>query len=210
MIVVLDSEFTQIQALLVPRKRRQAEVRGRLRHLMIMESNVAGDTRQPTDRELSSAVRRLRRGDTWQALFPGIATLRLNTRGHGHSVSIRLTRELQAAPVRVLRAGEPGVEEASMVREVNLRDRYSMGLKQVARNLGLREHDTLALIYHLGIREDTECYWEFRLSKSSLFKRYSPLALERLEEASRTAVLNEAKAHYKYRTAAQSPSTGAE
>ena len=97
-----------------------------------------------------------------------------------------------------------------MVREVNLRDRYSMGLKQVARNLGLREHDTLALIYHLGIREDTECYWEFRLSKSSLFKRYSPLALERLEEASRTAVLNEAKAHYKYRTAAQSPSTGAE
>lgn len=199
MLAFLDSEFTQIKELLGPGKRRKAEARGMLRHLMVMESNLSGDGRQPTDREVNHIARQIKLGDTWQTLFPGIVGLRLDTQGHGLTISIRFTREPEAAPVRIVRPGEPGAEEATLVREVNLLDRYSMGVRQVAQNIGLPVYDTLALIHHLRLREDTECYREFRMGRSLVFKRYSPRALERLREAKQTVDMTEVRELYKHR-----------
>ena len=99
---------------------------------MVLEANIDGDGRQPTNRELNTTIRRVRSGTTWQELFPGIMTLRLDTQGHGLSVSIRFTRELEAAPTRIVREGELGAEAATLIREVNLLDRYSMGMKDLA------------------------------------------------------------------------------
>ncbi|MBM4447540.1 MAG: hypothetical protein FJ023_09420 [Chloroflexi bacterium] len=183
MITFMDTEFTQIQELLHPRKKRKAEARGKLRHLMIMESNLVGDSKQPTDRDVSRVMQRVKKGDTWQRLFPGIAMLRLDTQGHALTISLRFTRQPEAAPVRLIREGEPDFEQATLVREVNLLDRYSMRLNDLAQSLGLTSPRTLALVRHLKLQGEPACYKEFRLSKSSIYKRYSPQALCRLREA---------------------------
>jgi hypothetical protein len=82
--------------------------------------------------------------------------------------------------VRLLRPGEEA-EGAVAIREVNLLDRYSMGLKQMAAALGLTPPKTLALVHELDLQADEECYKEIRVGKS-VFKRYSPKALDRLRE----------------------------
>jgi hypothetical protein len=199
MLTFLDGEFSQIKGLLQPGKRQRAEARGRLRHLMIVESNIAGDSRQPTDSGMEQVIRRVTSGETWQAIFPGTASLRLDTQGHGVNVAIRFTRELTAAPVRVIRPGEPGAEEAALVREVNLLDRFSMRLKELSGSLNLSAYVTLALIHHLRLQDDSDCYREFPMGKVSPFKRYSPLAFERLKQAKETADMDKVLQKYKER-----------
>ena len=182
MITFLDSEFTQIKELLSPGKRRWSEARGKLRHLKIMDLNLSGEARQPTDQEINRTLRRVKRGDSWEAIFPGVAGIRLDTQWHGPTVSIRFTRQPVAAPVRIVREGVPGFEQATLVREVNLLDRYSMNLSALAQNIGLTPPRTLALVYYLGLQTDADCYKEFPMAKSSVYKRYSPEALKRLRE----------------------------
>lgn len=185
MLTFINSEFEQIQKLLYPGKRRMAEARGRLRHLMVMEANITRDGGQPTIREIDRVAHRVKHGDSWQEIFPGVASLRLDTQGHGLTVSMRFTRQPEAAPVRVVREYEPGFEEAAIVREVNLLDRYSMNVTQLAENLGLTRPKALALIHYLEIQKAPDCYKEFRISRAAygIIKRYSPEALCKLNEA---------------------------
>jgi len=203
MLTFVNSEFSQIRELLRPGRRSMAEASGRLRHLMVMESNITGDGGQPNVRETERVARRVREGDIWQAIFPGIAGVRLDTQGHGLNVSIRFTREPQAAPVRVVREGDSDLEQATLVREVNLLDRYSMNVTQLAHNVGLTIPRTLALILFLGIQEDNVCYKEFIISRSQtgsgVLKRYSPRAQQRLLEALSTVDMNAVWIQYRSR-----------
>lgn len=182
MLAFVDSEFSQIQTLLEPGRRHKAEARGRLRHLMVMQSHISGSGVLPTDREVDRVSRGVKQGATWQSLFPGVASLRLDTDGHGLTFSLRLTRQEEAPPVFSVRPGEPGAEEAALIREVNLLDRYSMGLEGLARNLGLTNPKTLALVRYLDLQSDDACFHEFHPSTFAT-KRYSPEALRRLREA---------------------------
>ena len=159
------------------------EAMGRLRHLIIMESNITADGGQPTIREIDRVASRVKHGDSWQEIFPGVASLRLDTQGHGLTVSMRLTRHPEASPVRVVREHEHGFEEAAIVREINILDRYSMTVTQLARNLGVTMPRTLALVRYLRLQEDEDCYKEIRISsaQSGVIKRYSPKALQKLQ-----------------------------
>jgi len=190
MLAFLDSEFTQIKELLSPGRRRHSEARSRLRYLAIMESNLSGEARQPSEREIDRIVRRVKRGDTWQSILPSTAGVHLDTQWHGPVVSIHFTRQLEAAPVRIVREGTPGSEEATVVREVNLLDRFSLNLHYLAQNLGLTKPKTLALIRYLNLQANSNCYREFRMGKSSPYKRYSPEALEKLKEALKSVNIN--------------------
>jgi len=204
MLAFLDSEFLQIQELLSPGKRRGSQARGRLHHLVIMESNLSGEGRQPTEQEVDHLMRRVKRGDTWQAIFPNIAAVRLDTQCHGPTVSIRFTRQPEAAPVRIVREGMPDFEEATLVREVNLLDRYSMNLHALVQNLNLTQPKmtqpkTLAMIHHLSLQADPDCYKEFRMGKSSVYKRYSLEALQRLNEALKSVDIEDVWQQYSHR-----------
>lgn len=183
MLTFLDSEFTQIQELLSPGKRRRSEARCRLRHLAIMESNLSGEGRQPTEQEVNHIIRWVKRGDTWQDIFPSVAGVHLDTQWDGPIVSIRFTRKTEAAPIRLVRKGMTGFEEATLVREVDLLDRYSMNLTALAQNLDLTLPKTLALVRCLNLQTDSDCYKEFYMAKSSVYKRYSSEALKKLREA---------------------------
>jgi len=177
----MDKEFSQIRDLVAPGRRRRAEAKARIRPYLIMESVLEGKSEQPTDARVSRVIKRIKGGEDWQAIFPGVATLRLDTTGHGLSFSVRFTRQSSAAPVRIVREGEEA-GDAALVREVNLLDRYSMGLYDLADKVGLGRNKTLALVHHLGLQADAECFREFR-HKSIRYKGYSPKALQRIQEA---------------------------
>jgi hypothetical protein len=180
--VLLDDEFSQISDLLRPGRRHIADVKGRLRYHMIVESCIQGDSKQPSEREINKIIKAMRRGDSWTKLFPGVAVLGLDAEGYGLSFSVRFTRKEEAAPVRLIREYEPEAQEAILVREVNLLDRYSMGLLDLADKLRVTSNMAVAYVYHFNIREDSECYKEFRIG-GTLHKRYSPKAFEILSEA---------------------------
>ena len=137
-------------------------------------------------------------------LFPGVATLRLDTKGHGLSFSVRFTRQEHAPPVRLVREHETETKEATLVREVNLLDRYSTGLRDLSDKLGITRPMAVAMVYHLHIRDDPDCFREFRIG-GTLHKRYSPKALEHLREALQTVdrkkVWREYRRHIKSRKA---------
>lgn len=180
-LLFMDSEFSQIRTLISPGKRRLSEVKCRLRPYFIMESALQGEVKQPTNSQIAKVIRRMKGNESWQNIFPGVSSLRLSTSGHGLTYSVRFTREDSAAPVRILHNGEHA-EETALIREVNLLDRYSMGLFDLADKIGVGRNKTLALIHHLKLQEDPECFHEFR-RKSFLAKCYSPKALEKLREA---------------------------
>ena len=182
MMVFLDSEFAQIKSLLRPRMRRASDARNRLRAFAILESNMSSDGGQPTDRELDGIIKTLRSGASWNDILPGIANLRLETSGDGPGVSIRFTRQPGAAPVRIIREGSGGGEDAMLVREIDLTQRYSMTPTTLAENLGLTRPKTLALVRHLELQSDNDCYREIQMGAAT-YQRYSPLALNRLREA---------------------------
>lgn len=179
--LLVDKEFSQIRELLAPSKRRQAEVKAKIRPYLIMESALGGNIEQPSDGRVAKVIKRMKRGENWRSIFPGVACLRLDTAGHGLTYSVRFTRQSSAPPVRILREGE-SAKNATLVREVNLLDRYSMGLHELAEKVGLGRNKTLALVHHLGLQADPECFKEFR-HKSLRFKGYSPKALQRIQEA---------------------------
>jgi len=174
----LDREFAEIRSLLAPGRRQQSEAHARLRPMLIMEAALADMAQQPTTNEVARAAYRLKRGEDWRDIFRGVASLRLDTTGSGLTFSVKFTRDPGAAPVRLLRPGEEAVD-AALIREVNVLERYSMGLKDVAEKLGLSQPKTLALVRHLGLQADEDCFREITVGKNT-FKRYTPKALEAL------------------------------
>jgi len=195
--VFLDSESDEIRVLLAPGRRQQAEAHARLRPLLIMESAVQETAQQPTTNEVARVAHRLKQGENWRTVFPGINTLRLDTSGSGLTFNVRLTRETNAPPVRVLRPGEDATG-ATLIREVDLLDRFSMGVRDLARQLDLTVPKASALIHYAGIEDQPDCFREVHVG-SSVFKRYSPLCLEKLRRAKDEVDLGEVWAAYRTR-----------
>jgi len=180
MQLFIDNEFTSIKELIAPGKRQRAEAKARIRPYLIMESVLEGEASQPSEYKTNRALSRIRSDENWRAIFPSVSTLKLDTSGHGLTFSVRFTRDEKAAPVYIVREGED-LTGATAVREVNLLDRYSMGITQIADKIGLGRNKTLALIMHVGIQEDPDCFKEFR-HRTLRYKGYSPKALEKMLE----------------------------
>lgn len=181
MNLFMDSEFTQIINLIAPNKRRQSEARARLRPYLIMESALTGRVDQPTNSQISVIINKMRKGEDWRSIFPGVSTLKLDTSGHGLTYSVRFTRETDSPPVRIVHEGED-VEGVTLVREINMLDRYSLNLTDLAEKIGIGRSKLLALIWHLDLQSDPECFKEFR-RKSLILKTYSPKALDKIRES---------------------------
>jgi hypothetical protein len=177
----MNKEFEHISNLVAPRKRMRAEARARIRPYLIMESVLKGEYEQPTNKTVTRIISRIKEGEDWRVIFPNVAALRFDTEGSGLTYSVRISREREAPPVRILHDGETA-EDVALIREVNLIDRYSMGLYDLADKLGLGRNKTLALVQHLNLQNDPDCFREFR-HRSMKYKGYSPKALEKLKDA---------------------------
>lgn len=194
---VIEAEFNEIKDLVQPGSRRQLQARAKLRGLAIIEASLQGIRSQPSKPELQKLVQLIQQNKTWQDIFPGVASLHMDTEGTGLTVSIRLTKK-EGQAVTLVPEGTPGATVVA-VKRVDELGYYSLGLKQLAEKLGVTEPKTLALIKHLTLQESEEYFKEIRVGKSK-FKRYSNKALKELREALPKVDLEEVWSAHRPRT----------
>jgi hypothetical protein len=128
---MVDADFKHIKALLKPKSRKQIEAKARLKSLAIIESSLEGMRNQPSEFEINKLAKEVQNGKKWQNLFPGIASLNLDTTGDGINVDIRITKK-EGEKVQLVPEGTPGATVLA-VKRVNELDYYSLGLKDIAR-----------------------------------------------------------------------------
>ncbi|MFQ5852480.1 MAG: DUF3644 domain-containing protein [Candidatus Binatia bacterium] len=177
--VLMSDEVMAIRDLLKPGGRKKVEARSRARALAIMEGAVLGVRTQPRSGDLNRILNIISEGQSWNQVFPGIASLRLDSSGDGIPVQLRITKK-EGVPIQLVPEGTPGAAVVA-VRRVDELGYYTLGLNQVAEKVGLSPARTLALVRRLWIQHDKEFFKPIQIGKAR-FKRYSVKAVERIRE----------------------------
>jgi len=191
-----SNEINDIKKLLGPNKRKDIEAKEKLRALAIMENAVQGDHTQPTDRELKKTLKTLEQGGNFSQLFPGVSTLNFTANGYGPSLDLRITRK-EGIAVEVVPEGTPGAHVVALKR-VNELDYYNLGRDQLAKKVGLTGPKTSAVIHHLNLKEDIECFK--RISVGNVHhERYSQKVIGLIKNAIADTPITEIWEIYKNR-----------
>ncbi len=190
----MDAEFKHIHTLIAPNRRRRAEARARIRPYLIMESALKGKVEQPTNSLVNRTISRLKTGEDWRKIFPEVTTLKLDYSGHGLTYTVKFSRKSDAPPVRIV-SQEENVEDVTLFRELNMLDRYPMGITELANKAEIGRNKAMALVEHLGLKSDPKYYKEFR-RKSLRLPAYSLKALEKIQEVLPTVNLEEIYKEY--------------
>ena len=177
---LFDNDVEEIKGLLVPGTRRKMDAIAKARSLAVLEGAVNGNYEQPSDRDLGKICKRLAEGEPWTTVFPGVASINITAEADGPSISLRLTKN-EGMPVQLLKEGE-GAGAVVALRRVDELGYYNLGAKQLAENVGLTPPKCRAVIDDLGLREDVECFKEFRIGKST-YGRYAPAAIRKINAA---------------------------
>jgi hypothetical protein len=177
---LFDTEVSEIRKLLRPGKRRRLEALARLRPLAILDGTIRGEKGQPSDTDLRRLGEDIRKGRTWGDLFQGAASVEITPEGSGPGLALRLSRK-EGIPIQLVAEGTPGAHVVA-VKRVDELGFYNLGAKQLAENVGLTMPKAVAVVDHLGLREQSECYKEVRIGKS-VFKRYSQEAIAAINDA---------------------------
>lgn len=180
---VLDEEFTRLRELLqqpdLPKQRAIAM----LRPLMAFKINPAEQQRRMTPAELEVALENLSAAESWRVAFPEIAKVEFTSDGDGMAIGFKVVKEsVDARPVRVLKPGDPEPPEGFIIqKEINLFDKFSMGLDDLAPKVGVSRWRILAMIREYAIEADSECFRIIPVG-SGQYKRYSKKTLDMLRE----------------------------
>ena len=175
---IFDSEIAEILKLLQPGKRRSVEAEARLRPLAVFESAIGGEKAQPSTNDLNRIAQTLMKRD-WQEVFPGAALMNVVAEGSGIDISVRITKK-EGPAFHIVPEGTPGASTVA-VRRVNELDFYNLGARQLAENLGLTVPKLVAIVAHLGVQNDSDCFKEIVVG-SARYKRYSQKAIQRIQD----------------------------
>lgn len=177
---LFDSQVKEIRKLLQPGRRRQIEALARLRPLAILDATIRGEKGQPRDSDLRRIGKEVSQGRPWADVFQGAAAVEVATDGAGPSLSLRLSKK-EGIPIQLVPEGTPGASVVA-VKRVDELGFYNLGAKQLAENVELTMPKAVAVVDHLGLRNDPECYKEIKIGKA-VFKRYSQKAIGAIKEA---------------------------
>ena len=173
--LILDSEFGEIGRIVAPRSRKRLDAKARIRSLAILQSSLEGQKSLPSDRELDGIVRRIRAGEGWRAIFPGVAILKIDPDAIGPGLALRITKNQGEAVQLVPDGSSDGTVIA--VKRVNELDFYSLGLNDLARKLETTAPKLGALITADGVQRNLDYFKEIHIGKAT-YKRYSRMALD--------------------------------
>lgn len=179
--LLVDSEFQTLKRLVEAGTVPVQEAIAAMRPLMAFAVGGEDQHRRMTTRELEVAIENLKSAQNWQVVFPEIAKLKFSTDGEGIPIRFGVAKEgPDALPVRIIKTGDPTPAEGVIInREVNILDKFNLGLHQLAKNLGLTAPKTTALVREFGIIDDPECFREISIG-SQRHRRYSKKALDLL------------------------------
>jgi hypothetical protein len=182
------SEVDEIKKLLRPGKRRQIEAIARLRPLAILDATIQGEKGQPSDADLRRLGMEIVKGASWTDAFKGASAVEISPDGVGSTLSLRLSKK-EGIPIQLVVEGTPGASVVA-VKRVNELDFYNLGAKQLANKLDISMPKAIAVVEHLGLRTNADCYKEFKIG-SQLHKRYSQKALDFIKTALRSQSVEE-------------------
>lgn len=194
---LFDNEIKSVQSLLIPGKRRHIEAKGKLRTLAVLNNALLGKNLQPEEKEIDSIVRKLKENKEWVDLFPGVASINITAKGYGPSLDLRLTKK-KGVPIQLVPEGTPGATTVA-VRRVDELGFYNLGRNQLADKIGKTGPKTNAIIWHLKLKDDPDCYKIFQIGKSE-FGRYSQKALTQIKQALPNLSMDEVWKCYKARS----------
>jgi hypothetical protein len=177
---LFDSEVTEIKKLLRPGRRRRIDALARLRPLAILDSTIRGEKGQPSDSDLRRLGDEVLAGKAWSDVFQGAAAIEISPDGAGPNLSLRLTKK-EGIPIQLVAEGTPGASVVA-VKRVNELDFYSLGATQLAEMVSLTMPKVVAVVDHFRLRDQPDCYKEIKIGKS-VFKRYSPKAVDTIKNA---------------------------
>ncbi len=181
MDVLVDEQYSQIQDLLQPGKRRRPEARALLRGLLAMEGHVSEEARV-SERDVDRVERGIREGKRIDQVFPRLRDVRATFEGEGPTVQVHFTKR-EGAPVHFVPADDP--TDSAAVRQIDLQNKYHLPPFELAERAGLSRPRATALRRHLGIDDDENCRHVFTFG-SQKHPRYSDNALRRMREALET------------------------
>ena len=172
---LFDSEVEEIKKLLLPGKRKRIEAWARLRPLAILNDTIQGKKGQPSDSDLRRIGESVTTGNSWENVFKGVAAIKFTASGTGPDLSLRLSKK-EGVPIQLVAKDTPGASVVA-VKRVDELGFYSLGANQLAKHVDLTMPKAVAVVDYLGLRNDPECYKEFRIGKT-LHKRYSQNAID--------------------------------
>lgn len=185
---LLDTEFSQIQAMLSPGRRTRSAARARIRTLLAMEAHVEPDTRV-SRRDVNRVEKGIKSGRSRAQVFPRLSEIETQTDGSGVLVKVHFTKKV-GMPVRFSTD-----DDVAAVREVDLQRKFHLSATELAKVLGLSTARCLALRRHLGIDSDPDCAHRFDFG-ASRFIRYSDNAVRSMQDGLRDVEIEEVwKAH---------------
>ncbi len=193
---LFSEQVEEIARLLRPGSRKRVEAQSKLRALMITDDALTGNVGQPSVRELTRRTKAIRAGASWDDLFPGVAALETTTTGIGPSIALRLSKK-EGVQVEVVPEGTPGAGKLALKR-VNELDFYNLGHNQVAEKIGLTPAKAGAVIWHLNLKQDLNCFKEITIG-SSIYQRFSQHAPKVLKDFLATADVDAIWEQYKSR-----------
>lgn len=191
---LFDKEIDEIKGLLAPGTRKKMDAVAKARSLAVLESTVNGNYEQPSDHELQKVCKRLADGEVWTSVFPGVASINITAEGDGPTLSLRLTKN-EGTPVQLLKE-DGGTGAVIAVRRVDELGYYSLGAKDLAKKVGLTPPKSRAVVDHIGLRGEPDCFKEFKISGVT-HARYSPEAIKRIQSAIENQSIDEIWAAYR-------------
>jgi hypothetical protein len=115
-------------------------------------------------------VKRINNGEGWRQIFPGVSTLTIVPEKSGAGLSLRITKK-EGEAVQIVPVGTPDATVVA-VKRVNELDFYSLGLRDLARKLRVKETRLLWLIQREEMQEDPDFFKVIKIGRST-HKRYS-------------------------------------
>ena len=178
---LFSSEMSKIRELLRPGRRRSIESFSRLRALAILNNSIMGDSNQPSDLMLHQIGQKVLGNQSWDSVFPGVASVEIVTEGSGPSITLRFSKRKEGIPIHVTADGS---EETPIVgiKRVNELDYYNLGATQVAGHLDISVQKVVAIVDVIDLRRNEEYYKEFQIG-GVRHKRYSQKSIAVLRDA---------------------------
>ena len=185
---LFDGEVAEVRKLLKPGCHRRIKAQAKLRALAIMEGSIQGEKVQPGVSDLNAIAKQVEQGQSWDKIFPGVASINFSTKGYGPSLDLRISKK-EGVPVQTVPEGTPGATVVA-IKRVDELSFYNLGRDQLAKQVGLSGPKTTALVRCLKLEADPDCFKEVTVGNAK-FKRYSQKATGRIQEALKTVSVDE-------------------
>jgi hypothetical protein len=196
LISIFENDINQIKGLLASGKRKSIQAMAKLSSLIIVENALNGKTGQPRIKDLRKVSKQLKQGVNWTDIFQGVSSINISPNEGSNVFNLRITRS-QGIPVTIVPEGTKNATVIA-IRKVNDTDYYSLGRNGLAEKCGVTTSKMSALIWHLKLKEDPECFKQIKIGKS-VFERYSPKGLDELKKELEKVNLDEIWSKYKNR-----------